>query len=540
MLRIILVLAWLAPLAGKCQQGIQWTEGLSWSQIMKKAKQENKHIFVDCFATWCQPCHLMDKNVYDNEEVGEAFNDKFISVKVQIDRTSYDNDTVKKWYADAKRIETNYTVKAFPTFLFFYPDGRPMHRAAGYRNPEQFIALSKEALDTQKQYYAILARYQPGKFDTSELKGLARALKNSGGELAARIATEYLFSISKEELGNEDNIKLMIEFKEYKGILPFVVKYLMGVPREDLSTEKNLQFIRNFSSVAEVKQLVLINYLEAINERNLSEQLPLLTIFKNEAEAKRIAQKFINELQSNAIFKKVMLFFIADFTKSSKDRGFEIFYNNSDKINKVVAIKDYAESIIDNIIIEEEYNAYYKAALANNVDNVPWNLIYEKVAKKFSKKIADRLNIWVRASLYGDFAKKKNIYWPEYIEFYIKKIENFGTDTSGPQHQFLDIMQLNNFVFDAIFYHSNDKKQIETGLKWMEGVVRRNPRHANNIDTYANLLYKAGRTKEAIQWQQKAVQIAAEGNEGWLLQALNGNLAKMQKGEPTWVKESKN
>ncbi len=50
--------------------------------------------------------------------------------------------------------------------------------------------------------------------------------------------------------------------------------------------------------------------------------------------------------------------------------------------------------------------------------------------------------------------------------------------------------------------HSMDPEQMAIGLKWMEAVIRRNPEDGNNIDTYANLLYKAGK-EEAIKWQRK-------------------------------------
>src|ERR1044072_2926152 len=74
----------------KTNCGIKWTTGLSWEQVKQKAKAENKYIFIDVFTTWCGPCKMMDKTVFINDTVGTFFNQHFISVKVQMDRTSND------------------------------------------------------------------------------------------------------------------------------------------------------------------------------------------------------------------------------------------------------------------------------------------------------------------------------------------------------------------------------------------------------------------------------------------------------------------
>src|SRR5688572_6405431 len=86
-------------------KGIKWTEGLNWEEIKEKARKENKYIFLDCFATWCGPCKLMDKNVYTKQQIGNLLNQKFISVRVQMDQTKNDVEQVKNWYTDAAVIK---------------------------------------------------------------------------------------------------------------------------------------------------------------------------------------------------------------------------------------------------------------------------------------------------------------------------------------------------------------------------------------------------------------------------------------------------
>src|SRR5438128_2712589 len=162
-------------------KGIRFVEGLGWDQIKAKATTENKYIFVDCYATWCGPCKQMDKNIYPNEKVGEAMKDRFISIKVQFDKTSKDNDYVRSWYKYADDINREYNIIGYPTYLFFSPGGRIVHRDMSAKiYPLDFIAVANAALDPKKQYYTLLSEYRSGKRDIGVMQQLARATKSVG------------------------------------------------------------------------------------------------------------------------------------------------------------------------------------------------------------------------------------------------------------------------------------------------------------------------------------------------------------------------
>jgi thioredoxin-related protein len=155
-------------------KGVHFEHDLSWSAIQARAMTENKYIFMDCFATWCGPCRYMRTTVFPQEESGNFFNDRFISVEVQMDTTVKDNEHIKSWYADAHRIMTQYAIQAFPTYLIFAPNGQVLHRIVGGRETaREFIDVARQSFDTTKQYYTQLRQFTGGRRDSAFLHRLA-------------------------------------------------------------------------------------------------------------------------------------------------------------------------------------------------------------------------------------------------------------------------------------------------------------------------------------------------------------------------------
>src|SRR5919198_540816 len=64
-------------------QPIHWHE---WGEeAFALARRENKPMLLDIGAVWCHWCHVMDRESYDNPEVAQIINERFIAVKVDRD-----------------------------------------------------------------------------------------------------------------------------------------------------------------------------------------------------------------------------------------------------------------------------------------------------------------------------------------------------------------------------------------------------------------------------------------------------------------------
>ena len=198
----------LIPAIAFAQTGIHFEHALSWKDIQAKAKAEKKYIFVDAFTTWCGPCRYMATNIFPKEEVGKFFNQNFINLKAQLDTTKDDNEEVKSRYSDNHNIMTDYKVRVFPTYLFFSPDGKLVHRAVGSSEADKFLIKARDAMNPDKQYYTLIDKYKAGKKDPDFLLRAAYASQEAYDMDNFRmIAKEYIST--QKDLTTRENIQFL-------------------------------------------------------------------------------------------------------------------------------------------------------------------------------------------------------------------------------------------------------------------------------------------------------------------------------------------
>jgi thioredoxin-related protein len=214
---ILLIL--ISPLVLVAQeQGMVFEHHLGWQEILQKAKSENKYIFVDCYASWCGPCKWMDRNIYSNDTVAEIMNKGFVSVKIQMDSTAHDDAEIKKWYAASHTLARQYRIKEYPSYLFFSPDGRAVHKGVGATDMQGFLTLTKMAVDPGRQYYTLLSRYEHGDLEPGAIITLVNMTAGLGEDsLASAIAGYYLHhsldGLSNQELWTKDNLNFINAYR---------------------------------------------------------------------------------------------------------------------------------------------------------------------------------------------------------------------------------------------------------------------------------------------------------------------------------------
>lgn len=116
---------------------VSWEEMNSskWLYNLDEAKalaaKTGKKIFVDFMASWCGPCKLLDRDVFQKED-WKKMGKHVIFVKIDVD--------------EQPAVSKAYNVTAMPTQMVLNADGSVLATKVGYANPSDFYAFLNGAL----------------------------------------------------------------------------------------------------------------------------------------------------------------------------------------------------------------------------------------------------------------------------------------------------------------------------------------------------------------------------------------------------------
>lgn len=249
--------------------------------------------------------------------------------------------------------------------------------------------------------------------------------------------------------------------------------------------------------------------------RKAQQDLPFLRQFalmaireKDQVRATDAANEYIE--RSPRPYSADTWAFIAAVTRSSKDVGFNLLRTQTRQANEALG-ENAAERKLMEIIGREEIDPI----LANKAKAPKWPAIEKAVIAKYGPLGAEK--VYGAEMVY--YLGKQD--WPNFGKYYAL---HFNT-----------AMQRSEYLYDdslayRVFKHVADRNALEIAAKSVKfDIDKPSADDPVQMDTYAGLLYKAGRKEEALQWQERAVKLA-DGHD----QELIENLRKMKGGEITW------
>jgi thiol-disulfide isomerase/thioredoxin len=202
---------------GASAEGISF-EHISLEAALKKAKTENKPIFIDVYATWCGPCKYLTNEVFVEEELGDYMNEHFINLKLDGEK------------GDGDYLMVEFGLDAYPTMLYLSPDSEELNRIVGAVSADVILETSKGVIDPSTTLL-----YQQEQQYTQ-------------GDRSKKFLQEYIGELVEKEKDFEPVVQ------EYIGLYPYLnldkeeefLIFCIGV--NDLNSDLNQSFLKNISS----------------------------------------------------------------------------------------------------------------------------------------------------------------------------------------------------------------------------------------------------------------------------------------------------
>ncbi|HEY4063696.1 MAG TPA: thioredoxin fold domain-containing protein [Puia sp.] len=211
------------------------------------------------------------------------------------------------------------------------------------------------------------------------------------------------------------------------------------------------------------------------------------------------------------LFNPGTLALLNDFTTSTKDQGFAIFYHHPAEVDKVLG-SGMAEKKVRDILVREY--VYARVLTKTSPATPDWKAIQSELAAHYPTEAPEVLSMGKVA-----YYQRKND-WNNFQVVVVDYMKKYGSAANA--------QQLNDYAW-TVFQHCPDMNCVTEALDWSKRSFKDNNEPAF-MDTYANILYKMGKKDDAITWEEKARDMSsAEEKKGF-----QETIDKMKKGEKTW------
>ena len=119
------------PYKSHSETGVQFIE-TRFDEAKQLATKENKLLFVEVYAPWCGSCKKMKKTSLSDSEVGQRFDENFVSIAINGDASPGDE------------LAAQWGVQGYPTLFVMDHSGTVLAKQSGYHDKEALMSLANQ------------------------------------------------------------------------------------------------------------------------------------------------------------------------------------------------------------------------------------------------------------------------------------------------------------------------------------------------------------------------------------------------------------
>ena len=162
----------------------------SWDDAVSKARSTGKYIFLSATTDWCEPCNEMIEYTFNDLEVANFYNDKFINLNLNMEA-----------YPGVDLAE-QFTISVFPSLLFIDGNGEIIHRGCGAMDANELLSLGEGVLSDSTTFRFMEKKYDAGDRSVDFMLDYLGLLEDACLD-AEKFAVNYLSGIALEDLSKE-------------------------------------------------------------------------------------------------------------------------------------------------------------------------------------------------------------------------------------------------------------------------------------------------------------------------------------------------
>ena len=166
----------------------------SLAVAFKKAKEQNKPVFIEYYNSDCSVCKRLGKLLKEDVAIGSYYNSNFINYQMN----TYD---VLSKVDDAFMTHANLHFESVPVLLFFDSNKNFLHHSSGDINEASVLAEAKKAVLPEFNSSGLKAKYEAGDRSVRTLYAYCDVLLITKNDvLLKKVAQELYESFNKSEL----------------------------------------------------------------------------------------------------------------------------------------------------------------------------------------------------------------------------------------------------------------------------------------------------------------------------------------------------
>lgn len=333
---IILSLMMLLPVIYLPAQNrsIDFEAESSFNAALKKAREQGKLLFMDCYTSWCGPCKMIAKTVFTVDSIADFFNTHFVNLKVDMEK------------GEGVQLKAKYRIEAYPTLLLIDENGEDIFRMVGGCSADNLLAQMREGMKPENSISALNRKFDAGCRDQLFIRSYCEVLRQGyQQERLQQVLQEYFREMEVKEICEEVNweiydsyvqdindplfhrmIEHIAEFKAMRGNVVMEQKlgeayafYIFrSIPNVSLTEKQYRQFTKDIEKIGISDSLELFylkSYLEIARMKMLKQYDALLDL----VEAGPVGYNLDRRMTLMMSFS-----FLADGTRDQRIRGLKL------------------------------------------------------------------------------------------------------------------------------------------------------------------------------------------------------------------------